>query len=377
MNDIENILEKFRTVLRDPSPRLSTWKEQTGRMAFGYFCCYCPEEILYAGGILPIRILGREDSIYLADQYLPAFSCSFIRSSLELGLKGKLNFLDGIMFPQTCDSIQVLSDIWRNMFPGMYHEFIGVPSVFGTADGEDYFFQELIRVKKNLEDFIHKKISPEDLTNSIKIYNKNRKMTEEIYNLKAEFPGFIKEKDLFAISLSGFLLDRSEHSQLISKLLTILKKHKKCTADKKPRILLSGNVCNTLRIANLVEESGGVVVYDDFCTGSRYFLRKTDENMEPLNALVLRYMNKIKCPCKSGGDLDRGAYLLKLRKKYRLDGIIFLNVKFCDPHYFDYPYLRDTLRTHNIPHILIDIDQTSNNIERIKVRMEAFLETMI
>ena len=37
------------------------WQKRTGGKVMGYFCTYVPEEILYAAGVLPVRILGSHE----------------------------------------------------------------------------------------------------------------------------------------------------------------------------------------------------------------------------------------------------------------------------------------------------------------------------
>lgn len=376
MNRMEEILEGFTRILEDPYLRLRKWKEQTRRMVFGYFCSYCPEEIVYAAGILPIRMMGGDQKGYLADKYLPSFGCSFIRSSLESALAGDLDFLDGVVFPQTCDSIQVLSEIWSQTFLRMCHDHIGVPSVLDAAHGIEFFTQELMRFKKNLEGFLGRKISSEEISNSIEVYDENRRMLEKVYDFKARNPQAIRGKDLFAVSLSGFLMDRSEHNRKISELLSSLERQEETIDHGKPRLLLSGNICSTTGFISLVEELGAFVVYDDFCTGSRYFSGKRQADGDPLSTLARRYLNKSVCPCKSGRQIDRARYLLELKENYHFDGIVFFYVKFCDPNYFDYPHLHRILKKNRIPHILIDIEQPSWITQQMKTRLEAFLETI-
>ncbi len=112
----ESVLRQISDIAAEPYDYARAWKERTGKNVFGYFCTYFPEELLHAADILPMRILGQKENVSLADAHVQAFICSLVRTSLDAALKDKFDFLDGVVFPHSCDSIQNLADIWRRHF---------------------------------------------------------------------------------------------------------------------------------------------------------------------------------------------------------------------------------------------------------------------
>jgi len=52
------------------------------------------------------------------------------------------------------------------------------------------------------------------------------------------------------------------------------------------RLVISGSVCSHPDIYDIIENSGGVVVGDDLCTGYRYFEGMMDEKKPPLKAIT-------------------------------------------------------------------------------------------
>jgi benzoyl-CoA reductase/2-hydroxyglutaryl-CoA dehydratase subunit BcrC/BadD/HgdB len=60
-------------------------------------------------------------------------------------------------------------------------------------------------------------------------------------------------------------------------------------------------------IYQVVEASGGRVVWDDFCTGARYFEGDVDETGPPLDALTEKYLQRVVCPAKHAGIYSRAA----------------------------------------------------------------------
>ncbi|MEW5725498.1 MAG: 2-hydroxyacyl-CoA dehydratase family protein, partial [Thermodesulfobacteriota bacterium] len=105
-------LEDFKKVLADPAGYARGLKDQ-GRKIIGYFCSYAPEELILAAGAHPFRLFGTREQISLADAHLQSYCCSLARGALEEALSGRLAFLEGAVFPHTCDTIQRLSDLWR------------------------------------------------------------------------------------------------------------------------------------------------------------------------------------------------------------------------------------------------------------------------
>jgi len=49
-------------------------------------------------------------------------------------------------------------------------------------------------------------------------------------------------------------------------------------------------------------------------------------------------------------------------------------VKFCDPHAFDYPYLKEALDGAGIPSMLFEMEDQIPAEGQLKTRFEAFLE---
>jgi len=53
------MIEQFKQWEKNRHDYAKQWKEDNGGKVMGYFCTYVPEEILYAAGVLPVRILYR------------------------------------------------------------------------------------------------------------------------------------------------------------------------------------------------------------------------------------------------------------------------------------------------------------------------------
>jgi benzoyl-CoA reductase subunit C len=67
---------------------------------------------------------------------------------------------------------------------------------------------------------------------------------------------------------------------------------------------------------------------------------------------------------------------MNLVKDFKVEAVIFVLQKFCDPHLFDYPFMEDRLKEFEIPTLLIETEHVNSPIGPLKTRIEAFFETI-
>jgi benzoyl-CoA reductase subunit C len=370
-------LIKIRTVANDPYAYARGMKQNKKKPIVGYFCSYAPEELIHAAGAIPFRIFGTRQNISFADAHLQSYCCSLVRGGLEDALKGNLSFLDGTVFPHTCDSIQRLSDIWRLNAGFKFHLDVVLPVKLDRKSARTYMIDVLNEFKSDLAAALGTDITNEQIKHSIAIYNRIRKQLHDIYMLRSKNPGIISAGDVHRIIKASMVMDRVELSELLSGLKEKLSQQPPQNESKgKKRILLSGGICNHPDIYEMIEESGGEVIWDDLCTGTRYFDGMISDAGDPVEAIAERYMTRMVCPAKFGGLTTRGEHLVTLVKNQRASGVIFLLLKFCDPHSFDYPYLKKYLDDAGIPNMLLEIEEQPPPEGQLKTRFESFVEML-
>lgn len=108
--DVQAIIDECMQLWRDPYPHLAKLRDE-GEKPMAVFCSYTPEEILHAAGFTPVRLMGSVRTLTHADAHLQAYCCSLARTDLDMALAGDLDFLEGAVFVQTCDTMMRLSDI--------------------------------------------------------------------------------------------------------------------------------------------------------------------------------------------------------------------------------------------------------------------------
>lgn len=347
--------------------------KNNGKKVFGYFCSYVPEEIIHAAGIIPVRIMGGSDDITLADAHLPSYVCSFARSCYDQGMKGHYSYLDGVVFPYTCDTIISVYNIWKTDINMSYIGFVD-PLCAKTEASKKYFREEVARFKESLENFLGKEISDTSLQRSIEIYNENRKLLKKVYELRRSSNPPISGVEALDIVRSSMLTPKEEHNKLLENLLEKISERENLP-ETGVRILISGSVIYDPEVLRMIENSGGLVVTDDLCTGTRYFWDLVKTNSPPLNGIADRYYERIPCPCNYPPE-KRLEHIMTLINNYKVDAVIFTLQKFCDPHLFDYPFMEERLKEVEIPTLLIEIEHVTSPLGPLKTRIEAFTETM-
>jgi benzoyl-CoA reductase subunit C len=369
------ILSELSEIQRNPYEYGTAYKKVANRKVVGYFCSYTPEELIFAADALPFRIFGVNENIQQADSHLQSYCCSLVRRSLEDGLSGHLNFLDGVIFPHTCDSIQRLSDIWRLNLSFASHIDIVLPVKLNTESARQYMIDVIKKFKKDLENVLNTMISDEMLIHSLTVYNRIRRGIQRIYEIRREYPDIIKGSDIYNIVKSSMIMDRNLLPQKLDEIITALEsQNKEKTTTKHKRLILAGGVCSHPDIYGMIEDAGGVVVWDDFCTGSRYFGGILNTSIDPITAIAERYFERVACPAKHSSLTGRAENILEMVKKNSAEGVIFLFLKFCDPHAFDYPYLKETLEREGIPSMVFEVEDPLPAEGQLKTRIEAFLE---
>ena len=334
--------------------------------AFGYLCTYAPVEILHAAGFAPIRLMQLSGQVALANAHLPSFACAPARAVTERLLSGQLDFLEGVLFGHTCDTMQCLADIWRMTAPRFKVITCSMPTVLSQPSALGYLITELRHLAAVLESEFGTPVTDRVLRASIEHYNHQRSLLTEIYRYRACFAA----EQLWALTLAGTLLPVKEHCAFMEPLLQRAREAA-CVDRDGPGVVLIGAVLDDPVIPHLVEELGGRVVGDDLCTGSRYFDSLAYETMEPFEALADRYLRRAPCSAKLNTAYPRTERLLSLVRDTGAQGAIFVAPKFCDPHAFDYVALSEI----QVPHLLVETDVTVS-LGQLRTRIQAFIEML-
>lgn len=364
------------------------WKARTGRKVIGYFCTYVPEEFIYAAGVLPVRVLGSHEPQDLAEPHISSMFCPFCRDCLAEGLRGKYDYLDGIAHAQSCLHIRQAFESWQMHIPSAYSHYVYMPSNLQSPSARICLEEELHEFKSTLEKWTGKVITEKALAEAVEVYNLNRRLLRQLYELRKTDPPAISGAETMRITLASQFMDKKEHNKLLEQLLQELSRSSRKIASG-PRVMVLGSENDDTELVELTESLGANVVIDDHCTGSRYFWNEVimpspsmgegkgegASTNKIIQAIAARYIDRPPCPQKDLRARRRFAHIMKLAEEYKVQAAVLIQQKFCDPHEFDIPPLQELFQQKGIPTIFLEVDLTTP-VGQFRTRIEAFLETM-
>jgi benzoyl-CoA reductase/2-hydroxyglutaryl-CoA dehydratase subunit BcrC/BadD/HgdB len=377
-----DILNEFNTIANSLTNNyLEKWIDE-GKKVIGFTCSYVPEEIMYAAGMLPFRIRGiGATSTSLADSYYGPVNCSFPKCVLQLVGDNRYTFLDGVVIMPSCDSMRRLDDTWRKAaedskgsFPA-YHSFFGVPHKV-THYSLEWFVEEIRNLIASLENHFEIKITDRALKNAIKQYNESRDLLMKLDELRCKDAVPISGADATAVIIASGSIPRSDYNELLKKLLNELKKNRKGVKGKK-RLMIGGSPNDDVALVKLIESSGGIIVADTLCFGSRAYVDRIDEDEDPVVSIARRYLSHRLCPRMFGAYKNRLEFTKERAAQAKIDGVILQNIRFCDMHGSENSLFERDLEAMGIPCLKIEREYGFLADEgRIKMRVDAFIESL-
>jgi benzoyl-CoA reductase subunit C len=354
---------------------VESWKKGGGKVV-GYPCTYVPEEIIHAAGLLPFRLRGTGCvGLSVADSYLSRTShCSYARSILELGLTGDYGFLDGVVYTNGCDHMRRAYDNWRShpTIPSFMH-MLPVPHTI-TEHGLQWYKEELIIFKGRLEEFFATEITEEDLRRSVDLYNETRRLLRELYELRNAQAPPVTGAETLRLVVASVSMPRDKYNGLLQAALDEIST-RDGVSDYKARLMLVGSANDDPTLVELIEQTGGLVVTDSLCFGSRFFWDLDQEEGDPLSSIASRYYNHIPCPRMYGEFPRRIEFVRDMMAKSAADGVILQTIKYCDLHGVENAMLDKYLEKEGVPVLRLEREYGPlGDTGRIRTRVQAFLE---
>ncbi len=362
--------------------RARRWKEAApGRRVVAYMPIYVPRELVHAAGMLPLGILGAGESLEVihGDAYYQSYICRIPRSTLELGITGRLGFVDGFLFPSICDVIRNLSGMWKLLFPKVYVRYFDVPQNYADGVGGTYYVQELRELREGLEGVAGRPITDEALRASIALYNENRRLVRDLYALRAGAPWLAPTSEVYLVLRAGMVLPVEEHSAMIREYLAAARAEDRPVRDN-CRVVLNGVFCEQppLSLIKAIEMSGCYVVDDDFMLVTRWLLDDVPLEGDPLEALASAFLHRsAETSAKYQPDLaQKGKYLLDAVRDSRAEGVIFAAPSFCDPALLERPMLEKRLDQVDVPYIGFKYAENSGQMQPVREQAGTFADSI-
>ena len=375
MAEIKELLEKLKHIAENPREQLDNYLAQ-GKKAVGVWPYYAPEEIIYAGGLVPMGVWGGIGPIDKAKEYFPTFYYSLALRCLEMGLDGTLDGLSACMLTTLDDTLRPLSQ--------NYKVSVGrkIPMVFlnhaqhrKEEFGKIYNAKSFESARKRLEEICDVKITDENLKKAFEVYNENRRLKREFIKLVGSHSQTVKASDRCYVLKAAYFMLKDEYNTLLKELNEKLKALPE-EENLGPRVVTSGIICDNQGLLEVLDDFNICVVADDVAHESRALKIDVDTSIEdPMYALADQFARMDEDPILYDPDIwKRPKYVVDLAIDNDADGCLLFMMNFNDTEEMEYPSLKQAFEKEAIPLIKMGYDQQMTDFGQVRTQLETFSE---
>jgi len=373
---LDDALYECRELFEDTTfPTVKRWRERGGKIV-GHFQVNFPEEIVHAAGFLPFKVRGAPIEAVQADSRFGSYLCSILKTSLELALSNTVPLEMFVTHP-ICDAARNLAAVWgRNVsYPC---QILYLPQNANSPHSVIYLRGEYDRLKRSVEEISGQPITDEALRNSIAVFNENRALMRELYQIKKNTPWLVSADEAYVMVALAGLIPREEHNELLRSLLPQIRARANRTQDK-VRVVFEGGFCEQppLDLIRAIARSC-YVVDDDLLIGLRWLLEDVPVNGDPLRNLAEAYLEKSSySPVQHDLRKPKEKMLLARMRNARADAAIITAAKMCEPGLEEQVAYTRALDEAGIPYFVGEFEESMTSFDAMEIQLETFVENIL
>ena len=388
MKDLKH-LTYFENILMEAFNPLIRQAQQEGKICAAYTCENTPEPLLNLPGVFSARLRApRSGSMEVATYYLTSFLCEYSRALLERAVEGGYNFADCIFTPDGCtmmnrcvENMELLGTLGKDK-ENFFFSYMEIPMKADDNGLNLYVVQCRNHILTPLKEHYGIDISDEAIRAAVKEHNKVCELIREIGEFrKGEHPR-ITGYEFHIITMATYAAPKYLIMDKLEETLEELK-----TREPDPefpygaRVVVVGSEVDDIDFIRLVEESGAYVCADRYCYGS-YPGRdpiELNDTEDALTQICRAYMYRGQCPrYMDSTKMDaRRDYVAALAKEYGADGVIYQQMKFCDPWAYEKMLGSHILREEfGYPVLTVDRPYAIGSSGQMRTRVQAFVESI-
>ncbi len=373
---LDDALFECRELVESPEfDTVARWRDAGGKVA-GHFQVYFPEEIVHAAGMLPFKVRGAPLEPNLADSHFGSYLCSILKTSLELALSDRVE-LDLFVSHPICDAARNLAAIWgRNSdYPC---QILYLPQNPNSAGSLDYLRHEYDRMRRVTQDVADRDITDDDLRSSIVVFNENRRLLRQLYDIKRHTPWLIAAEDAYALVALAGMIPREEHNELLAALLPKVREGIAKPEDR-IRVVFEGGFCEQPPF-DLVRMLGRTcyVVDDDFHIGMRWITEDVSVAGDPLEKLAEAYIERSAySPVQHDLRKPKETMLIDRILGAEADAAILAAAKMCEPGLEEQVTYTHALDAEGIAYFVSEFEENMVSFDQLELQLETFVENLL
>ena len=388
MKDLKHLIY-FESLLADANNELVKQAAADGKKALGYTCYFVPEVLLNLPGCFSVRLRAPgTGSTDIGTYYMTNKTCPFTRSILERSMEGGYNFLSAMLSSETCQMMHRAHEYFdimglvKEQNPDFFLSMMDVPFVTTKAAYEHYENQLRRHILEPLEKVYGVDISDKAIRAAIEEHNDICGIISELGELRKLPNPPITSYEFHVLQLVS---ECCPQYLIKEKLRETLREVSKRKVDPKPnyraRLVVTGSEVDDPAFTKLLEDCGVYVVADRYCYGSLPGREQIEirEGESALTAVARHYLSTSECPrfMNKEKQVQRRSYLKQLVNDYDADGILYLQMKFCE--FWSYERgmgVHDMNEVEGIPCIGVEKEYTMASAGQLRTRFQAFVESI-
>ena len=389
MRDLKHLIY-FENLLQTANNELIEKAKKKGGIAVAYTCENVPEPLLNLGKCFSIRLHAPQTgSMDIAAFYMTNLLCEPSRALLERAIEGGFNFADCVITPDGCtmmnravENMELLKTMGKDN-PNFFHEYMEIAFKNSPADVDLSVLQCTNHILTPLKEHYGVDVSDKAIRKAVEKHNKMVRLIREIGEYRKGENPRITGYEFHVLCLATYVCPVDE---IMKKLEETLEELKTREPDKKNpwrcKVLLVGSEVDDSGLVKLIEEQGAHVACDRFCFGSypgRTEIVLNDEE-DALTQVCRHYIQHCQCPRMMNQEkvYGRKQYVADLAKEYDVDGIIYQQVKFCDPWAYE-RVLGSHMLQEDYGYPVLSVDRPYNiasSSGQMRTRVQAFVESI-
>jgi len=373
---VEEAILMCKDLVEDPDfPTVQKWRDAGGKVV-GHFQVYFPEEIAHAAGMLPFKVRGAPLEARQGESHFGSYLCSILKTSLELALSGRVT-LDLFVSHPICDSARNLAAVFGRNFDYPC-EILYLPQNANSAHAATYLRGEYARLAREIEKISGRSITEDDLRASLDVFNENRRLLREMYEIKRDTPWLLAVDKAYALLAVGGMITREEHNELLAWALPQIREGT-ATPQDRMRLVFTGGFCEQppLDLLHTIAQFS-YVVDDDLLIGLRWITEDVPVGEDPLADLAESYLDRSSySPVQHDLRKPKEKMLLEQIKAANAGAAIITAAKMCEPGLDEIVAYTKALDDEGIPYFVSEFEERMTNFDSLQIQLETFIENLL
>ena len=390
MKDLKHLLY-FEDLLQTANNELIEQAKADGRICAAFTCENLPEPLMNLGNSFSVRLFApNSGSLDIATYYMTNLLCETSRALLERAVEGGFNFADCLIAADGCTMMNRAAEnmhLLHTMDEGkknFFYEFMEIPLKADENGVELLVLQCKNHILKPLHEKYGIDISDEAILKAVEEHNHVCRLIRELGEFRKEDDPRITGYELAVLTLATYVAPKY---LVIDKLEETLEeiKHREPDGKKwRARVMVVGSEVDDVAFIKLIEDCGTYVCADRYCFGGfpgrEPIVIDPESDEDALTQVCRHYVYWGNCPRMMNMDkvYGRKKYVADLAKEYKADGIIYEQVKFCDPWAYERMLGSHMLREdYGFPVLSVDRPYNiASGAGQMRTRVQAFVESI-